>query len=209
MRVVNAREACLHPKGRLRAASDAELTSRRGWTQWIVRWNVVELWTVPAADLLAAGDVGLIPWVPLAQFDGPPEPIFQECRARIDRDAPADERENLLAVTQILAGMRYNDSRLFQILGGREAMIESPVLQEFLAEQTREAILRAKRQSILQFLGARFGMDALSVRTALDAIRDGEKLDELTKQSATCEDLAAFKREYLATELTASDESNP
>ena len=104
-----------------------------------VRWKVdLELWTIPAADMLAAGDVGLIPWVPLAQFDGPPEPIFQECRTRIDRDAPPDEHENLLAVTQILAGMRYNDPRLFQILGGREAMIESPVLQEFLAERTRE-----------------------------------------------------------------------
>jgi hypothetical protein len=99
-----------------------------------VRWKVVELWTIPAADMLAAGDVGLIPWVPLAQFDGPREPIFQECRTRIDRDAPPDEHENLLAVTQILAGLRYNDPRLFQLLGGREAMIESPVLQEFVAE---------------------------------------------------------------------------
>ena len=111
----------LHPKGRLRAASEADVSSRRGWTHWNVRWKVVELWTVPAADMLAAGDVGLIPWVPLAQFDGPPEPIFQECRARIDRDAPPDEHENLLAVTQILAGMRYNDPRLFQILGGRRS----------------------------------------------------------------------------------------
>jgi hypothetical protein len=199
----------LHPKGRLRAASNLEVISRRGWTQWNVRWKVVELWTIPAVDLLAAGDVGLIPWVPLAQFDGPPKPIFQECRTRIDRDAAPDEHENLLAVTQILAGMRYNDPRLFQILGGREAMIESPVLQEFLAEQTRDAILRAKRQSILQVLGARFGMNALSVRTALDAINDDEKLDELTKQSATCPDLAGFKQEFLATELTGSDESTP
>ncbi len=82
--------------------------------------KVVDLWTIPAVDLLAAGDVGLIPWVPLAHFDGPPEPIFQECRSRIDRDAPPDEHENLLAVTQILAGMRYNDPRLFQILGAEK-----------------------------------------------------------------------------------------
>ncbi len=177
-------------------------------SKWLIQHHRVELWTVPAADMLAAGDVGLIPWVPLAQFDGPPEPIFQECRARIDRDAPPDEHENLLAVTQILAGMRYNDSKLFQILGGREAMIESPVLQEFLAEQTQEAIFRAKRQSILQFLGARFGIDALSVRTALDAIRDDERLDELTKQSATCQDLAGFKQQFLSMELPASDECN-
>jgi hypothetical protein len=142
----------------------------------------------------SSGDVGLIPWVPLAQFDGSPEPIFQECRTRIDRDAAADERENLLAVTQILAGMRYNVPRLFQILGGEEAMIESPVLQEFLAKGTREAILKTKRQSIVQFLVARFGMDALSVRVALDAIRDDEKLDTLTEIAAKCPDLESFEQ---------------
>jgi hypothetical protein len=68
---------------------------------------VVELWTVPAEDLLATGDVGLIPWVPLAQFDGPPDLIFRECRARIDHDAQPEEHENLLAVSQVLAGLRY------------------------------------------------------------------------------------------------------
>jgi hypothetical protein len=68
--------------------------------------------------LLAAGDVGLVPWVPLAQFDGPPEPVFRQCRARIEQDAPADEQENLLAVTQLLAGLRYNDPSLFQLFDG-------------------------------------------------------------------------------------------
>jgi len=51
------------------------------------------------------------------------------------------EHENMLAVTQILAGLRYNDPRLFELLGGREVVIESPVLQEFVAECPRERIL--------------------------------------------------------------------
>ena len=73
-----------------------------------------------------------------SHFDGPPEPLLRTCRDRIDREAPADERENLLAVTQLLARLRYNDSRLFELFGGRQAMIESPVLQELKAEWTRE-----------------------------------------------------------------------
>jgi hypothetical protein len=92
-------------------------------------------------------------------------------------------------------------------------MMESPVLQEFLAEQTREAILRAKRQakrqSILQVLGARFGQDALAVRTALDAVEDDGTLDELTKQSATCQDLAGFKQELPSTESFERELSSP
>ena len=128
----------LHPGGRKRVAGAAELVSPHGWTRLHLEWKVVELWTIPAADLLAADDVGLIPWVPLAKIDGPPEPIFRECRARIDRDAPRGDRQNLLAVTQFLAHLNYNDPRLFQVLGGRKAMIESPVLRELMAENYAE-----------------------------------------------------------------------
>ena len=71
-----------------------------GSTRIRVNWRTIELWTIPAEDLLAAGDVGLIPWVPLASYAGPPEPIFCKCRERIERDAPSGELENLLAVTQ-------------------------------------------------------------------------------------------------------------
>jgi hypothetical protein len=67
-------------------------------------------------------------------FDDPPEPIFQQCRARIDEEAAPDERENLLAVTQVLAGLRYNERGLFQFLGRKDAMTEAPVLQEPKAE---------------------------------------------------------------------------
>jgi hypothetical protein len=110
-----------------------------------------------------------------------------ECRMRIDRDAPPEERENLLAVTQILAGMRYNDPRLFQLFGGREAMIESPVLQEFLAE--------GRRKSITVVLVERFGSIASTLATALDSITDLEKLDELTRIAVKCPDVETFAQE--------------
>jgi hypothetical protein len=148
--------------------------------------------------LLAAGDVGLIPWVPLAQFAGPPEPIFRQCRARIDRDAPPGERENLLAVTQVLAGLRYNNPSLFQLLGGREAMIDSPVLQELKAEWTHEATRKAtretQRRAILHFLVARFGPEAKGLGAALDAIEDEARLDELVESAALCPDLESFRK---------------
>jgi hypothetical protein len=93
----------LHPKGNVEAAGSVQLQSPRGLTKLGLSWKAVKLWEIPAAELLKAGDIGLIPWVPLAQFQGPPEPIVRECRARIDRNSPPDEHENLLAVTQLLA----------------------------------------------------------------------------------------------------------
>ena len=58
----------LHPKGNQQVAGSAHLQSACGWTRLQSAWKVVELWTVPAEDLLAAGDVGMIPWVPLGDI---------------------------------------------------------------------------------------------------------------------------------------------
>ena len=130
----------LSPKGQLEAVDSMTARSRRGFTSCDVSWRVVKLWEVSAEELLATGDLGVVPWVPLAQFDGPPEPIVRRCRARIDRQAPSQERADLLVVTQFLSRLRYNDPGLFQILGGRKAMIESPLYQELKEEWTRETL---------------------------------------------------------------------
>ena len=83
----------LHPKGNQQVAGSAHLQSAFGRTRLQSAWKVVELWTVPAEELLAAGDVGMIPWVPLAHWDGPPEPIFHQCRAASTRmPFPGNER---------------------------------------------------------------------------------------------------------------------
>ncbi len=180
----------LHPGRRTRPTGTVELASPHGWTRWRVDWKVVELWTIPAADLLAANDLGLIPWVPLAKIDGPPEPIFQECRSRIDRDARSGQRENLLAVTQFLAKLNYNDVRLFQILGGRKAMIESPMVKELIADSK----LAASRSILLNVLVGRFGPTARDLRPVLDTITEERRLNELARVSGTCPDLDSFKK---------------
>src|SRR5216683_400087 len=81
----------LHPKGQYCLTGTHEQASQLGWTRFTTNWRVVELWTVPAEELLAANDVGLMPWVPLTRFDGAPEPILQMCSERIEREAPPEE----------------------------------------------------------------------------------------------------------------------
>jgi hypothetical protein len=90
-----------------------------------------------------------------------------------------------LAITQVFARLRYNDERLFQLFGGRKAMIESPVIQEILAERQRE--------DIIKFLEARFGAAALTMDPELRAV-EVERLDELLKLAATCHSLASFRK---------------
>jgi hypothetical protein len=44
----------LRRKGRRRVVRQLDLSSPGGWTRWRASWRVVELWSVPAADLLAS-----------------------------------------------------------------------------------------------------------------------------------------------------------
>jgi len=129
--------------------------------------------------------------VPLAQFNGPPEPIVRKCRARIDRDAPANEHENPLAATQFLAGLRYNNRKSFQILGGRKAMIKSPLVQELIQVLTAERT----RATLIEILVPRFGAKAQALETELKAIDDEARLQELVKHAATCRTLGSFRKQ--------------
>lgn len=172
-------------QGGSRTENTLTMASRLGLTQWSVRWRVVELWNVSAADLLAANDVGLIPWVPLTRLDERPENVLAECRRRIDSQATAEECENMLAVTRVLASLRYNDPQILSIFGGKETMLEFPAIQELVAE--------ARHRDIIKALELRFGAVPQEIVSEVQAIRDAKKIDELFDHAITCADLDAFK----------------
>jgi hypothetical protein len=179
----------LHPRGNVEVSDKLELLSRNRLTRLALGWRVVELWQLSAADLLATREAGLAPWIPLTHFDGPPEPIFQQCRALIDEKAQPDEHDNLLAVSQVLASLRYNDPGLLAIFGGKEAMIESPVLMEVLAERVHRAILR--------LLQDRFGQVPKEIVDALKTIRDEDRLDDLVSLAGRCGGLEEFRQQLI------------
>lgn len=182
-------DALRRPKGRYRVAPSVTLRSRRGATELRLQWRILELWTLPVGELLATGDPGIIPWAPLAKIEGPVEPVLQRRREVIEHAAPEEERKNLLAVIQVLAALRYNEPRLLGILGGREVMIESPVLQELKAEWTADA----KAEAVLRVLEGRLGPISPDVRAAVLAEKNGVRLNALLDRAAVCPSLEAFR----------------
>jgi predicted transposase YdaD len=175
----------LQPRGNVRLTGTHTVESRLGLLRMQIAWRVIEVWTLSAEELLAANDVGLVPWVPLTQFDGPPEALLQRCRERIDQQAPPEEHDNLLAVTQVLGRLRYNTNLLMSIFGGSRVMIESPLIQELVGQARQKDILRALKN--------RFGADLAEIVVALQPVLDEDKLDELFDWAMQCPDLASFR----------------
>lgn len=180
----------LYPRGNVRIADRATLRSPLGWSELQASWRVVELWTLPADALLAADDPGLVPWIPLTQFAGSVEPILRQCRDIIDRKADPGEWEALQVVTHMLASLRYNKAELFPILGGREMLLETPLMQEILAE--------ARHKDLIRILEARFGPVPPNVAAAIKGVWDEGKLTELITTSVLCENLEGFRKKLVS-----------
>ncbi len=179
----------LQQRGNYRAAAEARLQSRLGLSRCHLTWRVVELWTLSAEELLEAKDVGVIPWVPLTHFGGPPDRLLRRCRERIEQQAPPEERVNLLALTQVMARLRYPDPQLLTLLGGARVMIESPLITELLAKNTAET----KQKDIVRLLRGRFGAVPEELASALGAIQGEAQLDALFDSAIACPDLEAFR----------------
>ena len=64
-------------------------------------------------------------------------------------------------------------------------MIESPLIQELVAERAHKAILR--------FLAGRFGSVAPEIAVAVQSTQDEAKLDELADWPARCHSLDEFR----------------
>jgi hypothetical protein len=179
----------LHPKGDVEVADSRQETSRLGRTRLGGGWTVVNVWDLSAEDLLAAGNVGLIPWVPLARTTQEPQALLQQCRERIDHLAPAAEHGNLLAVTEVMVNLRYNDPGLLAIFGGKQMIIESPLIAELLHESRRDT----HQGDMLGVLRGRFGNVPDDLAAQVRAIQDLDRLAALVVFAGSCRDLDAFR----------------
>lgn len=175
----------LHPKGQPDLGGDWTAASRLGTTRLGCTWQVVPLWTLRAEDLLALNDVGVIPWVPLAQTTTPVEELLNTCRERIEQQGGPNEQENLIAVTQVMTALRYNDRSLLSLIGGKKMINDTPLIQEILAED--------RQQGILDVLQARFGKVPPEVAAKVRAIQDVPLLRQLNTRAAVSTDLDAFR----------------
>jgi hypothetical protein len=180
----------LRPKGAFRIEGKHEVRSKLGLAKLTAEWKPVELWTLPAEQFLAEGDVGATPWITLMDFHGPPEALLERCADKIEQEAHPKDRADLLAVSQVLTGLRFPDPELVRLLGGQETMIESPVLVKLLAERSHKLILEVLKE--------RFSTVPRDVTKHLREVLNEKKLIALNVLAAECADLEEFREALLS-----------
>lgn len=179
----------LHDRGHVRVPPDVRVNSPSGGTRLEAGWRVVNVWELNAADFLPLTNPGLAPWVTLMNIDGPPEPVLQQCKDVIVTVPEAGRRENLLGVTQILAGLRWDKQLLKAIFAKEGKMIESPVLEEWFREREIGALQRV----VLKKLDARFGPVPADVSASVRIVADQLRLESLLDAAYVCASLDDFR----------------
>jgi hypothetical protein len=180
----------LRPRGSFRIGGQHEVRSQLGLSRLEVGWKVVELWTLPADDFLTQGDVGVVPWIPLMQFGGPPESLLQRCADKIAREAAPKDQADLLVMTQVMTGLRFPDPELLTLFGGKQTMLQSPLLQKMRAETIQELILDALKD--------RFSTVPRDVTKHLREVLDEKKLRQLHRVAIKCPNPEAFREALFA-----------
>ena len=193
----------LRQRGRKRVPRSIDISSPDGNTRLRMNWTVIELWSIPAQSLLDMDDVGVVPLIPLSDVGDSLQPILHRCRKIIDERAPANEHENLIVATAILAGLRYTEADVFPLFGDRKMIFESPLLKE-AAEELREEARKEGRQegrqeglqaAIVRLLKKHFPEIPERIRTRVTELHDESRLEELLDKASDCTDLAEFEAE--------------
>ena len=178
----------LSTRGNQTLEGEHRRTSRHGRTTLACTWQVVRLWEIDARRLLDLDQPGLLPLVPLTRFSEEPAVMLEACRERIDRLAPPDQRDNLLAIAATMTAFRYNQDALFDIFARRLTVNENP----FLARIERQGELKGAHKLILGTLEDKFGVVPEEVRHLVQRITEDERLRSLLRNAFLSESLQAF-----------------
>ena len=116
-------------------------------------YRVIRLWEEDPTPLLAKS--ALLPLATLAKTESPAD-LLTQVAAAVDMIEETDERQNISACVQVLAGLRF-DKNLIQQLFREEIMQESVIYQDILQKGEQRGVQKGEVAVILRLLARRFG----------------------------------------------------
>ena len=156
------------------AAFINEFTAANTWHRYLV----IRLWEQDPAPLLA--DNALLPLAALARADSP-RSLLEQVATQVARIEAVQERQNLAASVEILAGLRFEQNLINQLFR-EDIMKESVIYQQILQEGVRQGQQLGRQEGeaslTIRLLESRFGtIDT----TTLEQIRNlpSDRLEQL------------------------------
>jgi hypothetical protein len=158
-------------------------TIRPGRGKMEFGYEVMPLWQQPA-ELLLAGDLGIVPLAPLGELPArlPLEEgmadVIQRVIERVVQEATPEQAAKLLAATFVLSGLRLEPEVARQLFRGARAMRESTTYMAIIDEGRETEV---KRLIFLQGED-RFGPADEASRARINAMTDLDRLEALARR---------------------------
>ena len=144
----------------------------------LLRYRVIRVWQL-SVDLLLAGGVGTLPLAPISNVDESQVPdVIRRMKERLGGERQRKRAADLWAATFVLLGLRYSeafaDTIIQEVLGMEESVTYQAIIRKGRLAEARQILLRLGRKQ--------FGPADETATTALNAITDVEKLEELSER---------------------------
>ena len=153
--------------------------------EFMAAYNVLKIWELDRAEVLAKRALGLLPFTPLMQPEGVSDTEWLgKCVQTIEAVVPNEQdRKDLLASTSVLAGL-VHDVKFVQTFIPEEIMRQSSVVKEIIRKERAQE----RTQTIIQNIELRIGVLDEDLKTRLLSIQNEELLDHLHRQSVLAEE---------------------
>jgi len=154
-------------------------------TQYVDRktrheYRVIRLWEEDPTPLLA--NPALLPLATLARTDSPQD-LLEQVAAAVDMIEERDERQNISACVQVLAGLRFPKNLITQLFREevmQESVIYQDILQKGLQQGEQRGLQKGEVAVILRLLIRRFGAIEPEIQQQIQSLSITQ-LDELAE----------------------------
>jgi len=142
------------------------------------RYDVIKMWKRDPQELLRYE--GLLPLATLCRA-GSGEKLLTQVAARINRIKSREQRREILGLSRVLAGVRYDRDLIYQILKESDMLEESVVYQDILQKGVQQGLqqgLLRERRLIMRQLERLIGKLSTGTRKQIEEL-NAEQLEEL------------------------------
>jgi len=158
-------------------------------------YNLIRIYEMSAREILDQGPLCLMPFIPLMKhgpdlLDQADDLIYQSEKTRL-------EKADMLTSMAILAGIISTDLPVQLINRRKDIMIESAAYDIIKKDGIQEGLEKGKKETILEFLEARFGTVPNELVDGIQKIENSNRLKSLVRLAASCEDMETFRKKYM------------